>query len=287
MLPEHLGKVLLTGESVGAASSRQRRVRTAVHILLMARLAKSALHWLGVFSTCVALVGMTVGVVRGGISNAFARVTNYGWCAMGLSMCAAMVYGVLYTGKGFKPRYSRYVARQARGSIDKAAHAGVVLIEARVVSMASKELPPLLRQAEEGLHRSGNEDAPLVRPPLILEDDSGLRLYLPVTGQVIEGRSGDPLLGDQTNGILYRVGEPVIFVGTVSPWQSSPGYRDSGDMCADVRVADVDWLALRGATREEVVKGLQQGEMSRAPVIGMVLLIIASLTLSVLACFGH
>jgi hypothetical protein len=45
--------------------------------------------------------------------------------------------------------------------------------------------------------------------------------------------------------------------------------------------------AEHGAALEEVVKDLQQREMSRAPLIGIVFLVIVSLALSALACFGH
>jgi hypothetical protein len=241
-----------------------------------------------VFSSLgVALVCSLVALMRMDSHSRILAPFFYGVGAFLPSICALLILIMLDTRKGFEPRYSRYVAQQKRGSIDKAVNAGVVSIEARVVLMPSNELPFLLRKLDDAVVRSGNEDAPFVRPPLILEDDSARRLYLPVIGQMLAGGSLDPLLGDQTNGILYRVGEPVVFVGTVVALDASPGYRESGNVRADMRFADLDWLAFRGATREEVVKDLQEREVSRVPVIGVVLLVISSLALSALACFRH
>jgi hypothetical protein len=176
--------------------------------------------------------------------------------------------------RGFAPRYSRVVARRASTSMLEALNAGVVVVEARVVS--------------------GAEEGDLRRPPLVLEDGSGSRLYVPVL-EDFEGvralRGGSlrgPLLGDQTNGALYRTGESVVFVGQVNGQPAeAPEYRDAKSSGVNAFVADLAWLVYKGATRGEVLKALQQRELSRIFIIVGVLLLLCAVVLSMatLVCY--
>jgi hypothetical protein len=205
---------------------------------------------------------------------ALVRSTEF-W-GLGAALTAGLA-GILFTAvdnqRGFAPRYAGVVARQPLVSMLEGLNAGVVVVEARIVS--------------------GIEDAAFVRPPLVLEDAAGSRLYVPVLedfGAIRALRGGTlhgPMLGEQTKGGLYQVGESVVFVGQVNgqPAQA-PTYRGSASLGIDGFVADLAWLVYTGATRDDVVKLLQQRETSRVLLsVGSIFVVIAVL-LSLGVFFG-
>ena len=95
------------------------------------------------------------------------------------------------------------------------------------------------------------------------------------------------MLGDQTNGVLYKTGEAVVFVGQVNgqPAEAST-YRDGKSHGINAFVADLAWHVYKGATREEVVEALRRRETSRVPFVAGVMLMVASVALSMVAFFG-
>lgn len=182
----------------------------------------------------------------------------YGTGALLAACCLRVAGRIVVARGGFRPTYSCYVAEQTPVPLEKAPGAGVVLIDARVVS--------------------GEPEGSFVRPPLVLEDASGTRLRLPVLQSLDERGLPIALLGDQTNGILYRPGEFVVFVGIIAEPQASPTYREPG---AEDLVARIDWLAFKGRSRDEVVKALRAREPSILPVVGLTALLFLNLALIV------
>jgi hypothetical protein len=244
-------------QSGGVAEVPGQRGTSPAEVALDAGRARVALDWYVRCSFLIALAALAVEVLKKDTHS------GTGWPVHGIGAlvvaCLVLVSSrMVVTRGGFKPSYSRLVAQQTRVTLEKASGAGVVVIEATVVS--------------------GELDGSFLRPPLVLEDASGLRLCLPVI-QSVDGRGRpEALLGDQTNGILYRAGESVVFVGSVQDARLSPTYRGTG---SEELSARLDWLAFKGSTREEVVKVLRAREPSMLPIVGIWVLLVVNMVLAV------
>ena len=243
------------GESI--TSTQQEKETSPAHVALDAARARAALDWYVRCSFVLAFTAIVIEVLRKDLHSR-PQWPMYGTGALLVACCLRVTGKLVVAHGGFKPRYSYFVAEQVQTPLDKAPGAGVVLIEARVAS--------------------GDPEGSFLRPPLVLEDASGTRLRLPMLQALDESGRPVALLGDQTNGILYRAGESVVFVGVIAEVEASPTYRDTG---AEDLVARLDWLAFKGGNREEVVKALRACEPSMAPIVVVWGLLILNMVLVV------
>ena len=268
-----------TAGSARDEEASQLAAVTKMPALLLARVGSDSLRvrtrLIWSWCLCGGLVGIAgaVGLLRW-LENGAGATSGYGGIGALLTWVFAGLLGaVLEANRGFEPLYSRVVAAPPCVSMVNAVNAGLVVIEARIVF--------------------GVEEAPFVRPPMVLEDSAGSRLYVPVLEEFESVRAlrggtlHGPMLGDQTNGVLYKTGEAVVFVGQVNgqPAEAST-YRDGKSHGINAFVADLAWHVYKGATREEVVEALRRRETSRVPFVAGVMLMVASVALSMVAFFG-